>query len=124
MARQPADSVIHVIEHAPAPDMEMSGNVQVFANPIYDGSNKKRVGRDQGICGHVRFAKTWECVWTTFLPGGQITAEGPESDTEGTIYPFAITGGTGMYANARGWLKERTHNKAGTQFDEFFHVSG
>ena len=117
-------AVIHVIEHAPAPDMQMSGSVQTFANPVFDSTNAKKIGRDQGICAHIGLTKAWECVWTTFLPGGQITAEGPETASGGTPYPFAITGGTAKYANARGWLGEKEHNKAGTEFDEFFHLSG
>ena len=118
MAAAEHDRVIHVIEHAPAPDMQMQGNLQMFANPIFDGKNVMKVGHDQGLCVHIRIAKTWECVWSTFLPGGQITTQGTATGVN------AITGGSGTYANAHGWVFVKAHNKAGTQFDEFFHVSG
>jgi hypothetical protein len=113
-----SDRVIHVIEHAPAADMKMQGDVETFWNFIYDGMNAKKVGHDQGLCIHFGFRKTWECVWSTLLPGGQITTEGTGAEAN------AITGGSGAYANARGWVFVKTHNKAGTQFDEFFHVTG
>lgn len=112
---------IHVIEHAAPAHMKMVGSVQLFANPIFDSHDAKQVGRDQGFCVHIALAKGFECVWTTILPGGDITSEGPEPDS-GNLLPFAITGGTGRYKNARGWLTEKVHNKAATEFDEFFHV--
>ena len=122
MRARSSSAVIHIIEHAPPPHMKMYGVVQTFANPIFDGRNAKRIGRDQGSCVHIALAKAFECVWTTILPGGAITAEGPMPD-KGEIPPLAITGGTGRFASARGWLQEKVHDKAGTQFDEYFHVT-
>jgi hypothetical protein len=121
-AARSTSSVIHVIEHAPGPDMQTYGQLTTFANPIFDGSNTMRIGRDQGFCVQINLAKSEECVWTTILPAGAITAEGSEPNS-GSLAPFAITGGTGTYRNARGWLYERAHNKAATQWDEFFHLS-
>jgi len=123
MSAYSSESIIHVIEHAPSQDMKMFGVVQTFANPIFDGRNAKRIGRDQGMCIHIGLAKGFECVWTTIVPDGSIMVQGPEVDS-GPPLPLAITGGTGKFRDARGWLDERTHNKAGTQFDEFFHVTG
>jgi hypothetical protein len=122
MGTRPSDTVIHVIEHAPPPNMRMVGGVLTFANTIFDSRNAKRIGRDQGFCLDIALAKSSECVWTTFLPDGQISAEGPLSDTETTL--VAVIGGTGRYRNARGWAEEKVHNKAGTEFDVIFHVSG
>ena len=121
-AARVAGSVIHVIEHAPGPDMKTYGQLTTFANPIFDGANMRQIGRDQGFCIQINLAKAEECAWTTILPAGAITAEGPEPNS-GSLPPFAITGGTGTYKNARGWVFERAHNKAGTQWDEFFHLS-
>jgi hypothetical protein len=50
-------------------------------------------------------------VWTTILPDGSITAEGPFSDTAPSD-TYAVTGGTGLYENVRGSLVE-TVNAAG-----------
>ena len=122
MRTRASDTVIHVIEHAPPPNMRMVGGVLTFANTIFDSRNAKRIGRDQGFCLDIALAKSSECVWTTFLPDGQISAEGPLSDTETTL--VAVIGGTGRYRNARGWAEEKVHNKAGTEFDLIFHLSG
>jgi len=56
------------------------------------------------------------------LPNGQITVEGPFSDTGNTA--LAITGGTGKYRNARGSMDLKFHDQAGTEFDFVFHVIG
>ena len=116
--------VIHVVEHAPPPHMQTIGPVMTFANPVFDGGDTRRVGRDQGFCIRIALAKGWECVFTTLLPGGQITAEGPESDNENLTFPAAITGGTGRYKNARGWSTDTARNKAATKFDLVFHLTG
>ena len=115
-------SVVDVIERAPAQDMKMVGGVLTFANPIYDRSNMRHIGRDQGFCVHIALAKGDECTWTTFLPDGQISADGPLSDTETTR--VAVIGGTGRYVGAHGWAEEKVHNKAGTEFEVVFHLSG
>jgi len=97
------------------------GNVLTFANPVYDSADAKRIGSDNGFCVRTVKGKSWECMWTTFLPNGQITVEGPFSDAGNT--KLAITGGTGAYANARGWMELNYHNKKGTQYDFVFHVT-
>jgi hypothetical protein len=116
-----AGSIVDVIERAPAQDMRMIGAVLTFTNPIYDSRNVRRIGRDQGFCVHIALAKGDECTWTTFLPTGQISAEGPLSDTETTH--VAVIGGTGRYVGAQGWAEEKAHNKAGTEFELIFHLS-
>jgi hypothetical protein len=79
MRTSPRSTVIYVIEHAPPQNMQMIGAVQTFANSIFDSRNAKRIGKDQGFCVRIALAKGYECAWTTFLPGGQISAEGPLS---------------------------------------------
>jgi Dirigent-like protein len=123
MRADPSTTVIHVIEHAPPPHMQTIGPMTTFANPVFDTSDTKRVGRDQGFCVRIAIAKGAECVFTTLLPGGQITAEGPESENENLTFPAAITGGTGKYKHARGWSTETARNKAATKFDLVFHVT-
>ena len=118
---------VHVVEHADTDAVsngtkaDAPGNVLTFANPVYDSTDAKKVGTDNGFCVRTVKAKTWECMWTTYLPKGQITVEGPFSDTGNTA--LAITGGTGIYANARGWMALGYHNPKGTKFDFVFHVS-
>jgi Allene oxide cyclase barrel like domain len=119
---------IHVIEHATTDAVtngsatDAAGNVLTFANDVFDSADKVKVGTDQGYCVRIVVGKTWECNWTTFLSGGQITVEGPFSDTGNTV--LAITGGTGKYRNARGWMELNYHDTAGTEFDFVFHLHG
>src|SRR5436309_2519517 len=115
---------IHVTEHAmtDSVDVDEVGHVLTFANDVYDSSDTAKVGSDQGYCVRVVAHKSWECNWTTFLPGGQIAVEGPFSDTGNTA--LAITGGTGKFRNARGWMELNYHNPQATEFDFVFHLHG
>jgi hypothetical protein len=117
-------NTIHVIEHATTDsvDVDAVGHVLTFANDVFDSSDTTKVGSDQGYCIRIVVGTSWECNWTTFLAGGQITVEGPFSDTGNTV--LAITGGTGKYRNARGWMELNYHNPAGTEFDFVFHLHG
>ncbi|HZO48541.1 MAG TPA: dirigent protein [Gaiellaceae bacterium] len=118
---------VHVVEHAVTDAVsngakaDKAGNVLTFANPVYDAADEKKVGTDNGFCVRTVKGKTWECMWTTFLSAGQITVEGPFSDAGNT--KLAITGGTGAYANARGWMELDFHDQKGTKFDFVFHLS-
>ena len=126
-SKQDGDS-IHVIEHATTDEVtngsssDSAGNVLTFANDVFDAADTSKVGSDQGYCIRIVVGKTWECNWTTFLAGGQLTVEGPFSDTGDTT--LAITGGTGKFRNARGWMELAYHNPAGTKFDFVFHLIG
>lgn len=120
-------TTVHVVEHAVTDAVsngtkaDTLGNVLTFANPVFDTADATKVGSDNGFCVRTVKGKAWECFWTTFLSKGQITVEGPFSDTGNT--KLAITGGTGAYGNARGWMELNYHNKKGTKFDFVFHVT-
>ncbi len=111
---------ISVIEH-PSHDKiidigakgDSPGDMFMFHNQLFDETDTTLVGTDSGMC--IREAPKqgiWECWWTITLADGQITAEGPFSDTADTDL-FAVTGGTGIYENVRGSAVE-TLTAAGT----------
>jgi allene oxide cyclase len=118
---------IHVIEHAVSDTVidtgavgDSSGDLLTFHNPVFGPKDAKRVGHDQGDCIRISPARgTWECRWVTWVSGGSITVEGPFFDTHNSV--VAVTGGTGIYRNARGsmTLKSRA---GGTEFDFIFHL--
>ena len=58
-------------------------------------------------------------MWTTFLPGGQVTVEGPFLDARATTL-LAVTGETGQYRNARGQMI--LHTRADGNFDFVFEL--
>src|SRR2546423_5528059 len=112
---------IHVVEHATTDAVtngsattDSAGNILTFANDVYDANDTTKVGTDQGSCVRTVVGKAWECMWTTFLPRGQITVEGPFYDDGNSV--LAITGGTGIYRDAGGEMELKYHNPAGTEF--------
>ena len=75
---------ITVIEHATSDTTtdtgatgDSVGDVLTFANDVFDAANAQKVGTDQGYCLRVVAGASYECTWTTFLPGGQIVVVGP-----------------------------------------------
>lgn len=91
------------------------GDLLTFANPVYDATNKTRLGTDQGYCVRVIAGKSWECFWTVSLKEGQITIEGPFYDSGDSV--MAVTGGTGKYAGAKGTLKLHPRDAKGSSYD-------
>jgi allene oxide cyclase-like protein len=119
--------VITVIEHATtdatadtgAPG-DSAGDVLTFANEVFDANDRTKIGSDQGYCIRAVAGTSYECNWTTFLPDGQITVEGPFYDAKDST--LAITGGTGRYRRARGSMDLEAREN-GTKFAFKFHIS-
>jgi allene oxide cyclase len=123
--------VIHVVEHAITdtvqefhPPRASLGDVLAWHNPVYNASDTRQVATDNGYCIRtVATGKTeWECAWTTLLPGGHITVQGPYYD-DGTDTTLAITGGTGHYAGAEGSMLLHARNSAGSEYDFIFTLT-
>ena len=121
---QPA--TLHVIEH-PVTDTvvntgapgDTTGDLLTFHNKLFNATNTKVVGRDQGSCIRISPARgSWECMWTNFLPGGHITVEGPFFDSHDSI--VTVTGGTGVYRNVRGQML--LHARPNGQFNFVFSL--
>jgi len=123
---KPGEVTLHVIEHATTdavtdltPSGDSAGDVLTFANELFDRTDTKHTGHDQGFCVRTVAGAAWECWWTAFLAGGQVTVEGPFYDARNSR--LAVTGGTGAYANARGWM-QLLSRAGGTQFDFVYHL--
>src|SRR4051794_41379546 len=114
-----------VIEHATTDATtdtgDTAGDILTFANEVFDRADAHAVGTDQGYCVRVVAGKSYECNWTTSLAGGQITVEGPFLDAGDST--LAITGGTGRYRKARGFMKLHSLEN-GTKFAFEFHFAG
>jgi allene oxide cyclase len=119
---------VHVIEHA-ITDTEIplapggkdeKGDILTFNNPVFNTANKTQVGHDEGFCTRLQVTlRIWECLWTTFLKGGQITVQGPYYDTHNSV--LTITGGTGVYDGARGQMKLLARD-GGKEYDFIFEL--
>ena len=99
---------------------DSAGDVLTFANEVFDRTDARRVGTDQGYCIRVVPGTSYECNWTTFLAGGQIVVEGPFYDAKDST--LAVTGGTGRFRRARGTMDLHAL-KNGTKFAFAFHLS-
>jgi hypothetical protein len=117
---------ITVIEHATSDTTtdtgasgDSVGDILTFANDVFDATNATKAGTDQGYCVRVVAGTSYECTWTTFLPGGQIVVAGPFYDAKDST--LAITGGTGRYRDARGTMELHARS-GGTEFAFVFHV--
>jgi hypothetical protein len=121
-------ATVHVVEHAitdteipTGGGKDVKGNILTFNNPVFDAADKKQVGHDEGFCTRIAPAQgIWECLWTTFLKGGQITVQGPYYDTRNSV--LSITGGTGAYRSARGEMVLKSR-KGGTEYDFIFDLA-
>jgi hypothetical protein len=108
--------------HPPANSL---GDTLGFHNPVFDAADKKQVGSDNGFCVRsVATGKTeWECNWTAFLSGGQITVEGPYYD-DGTDTTLSIIGGTGAYVGVEGQMVLHARgNPVGSEYDFIYQFS-
>lgn len=126
--RATSSTTVHVIEHAVTDTPVQSGgkgdktgNLLTFHNKVFNTADRRQVGRDQGFCTRIVPGASYECLWTTFLAGGQITVEGPFLDKANSV--LAITGGTGRYRDARGEMNLISRN-GGKEFDFIFHLDG
>jgi hypothetical protein len=117
---------VTVIEHATTDAVtnpgqpDTTGDILTFANDVFDANDSAKVGTDQGYCVQVVANVSYECNWTTFLPGGQITTEGPYHVTSDST--VAITGGTGRYRHVRGEMELKSL-EGGTKFAFVFHLN-
>jgi hypothetical protein len=119
--------VIRVVERAETDAVtdtgareDSAGDLLTFANVVYDEKNAKQVGTNQGFCVRTVVGKAWECWWTIFLEGGQITVQGPFLDKGDSV--LAVTGGTGKYAGARGEMKLHARDEKGTSYDFVYEL--
>jgi allene oxide cyclase len=106
-----AGETLRVVEHVldeptihlgPKEAADSMGDINIFANPVFDSTNTRELGTLQGSCVRVIVGKSWQCSFSLVLATECITLEGPYNDTGANV--FAITGGTGRYVGAKGQM--------------------
>ena len=88
---------------------ETAGDLFIYSGDLFNRKGGKNVGRAAGECrtvstGSVHAEST--CTVHMILAGGKIVAEGLFNTADvfgGKTVAFPITGGTGIYRNARGY---------------------
>jgi allene oxide cyclase-like protein len=120
--------VLTVIEHATTDATtdtgaagDSAGDILTFTNEVFDRSDAHKVGTDQGYCVRIVVGTSYECNWTTILADGQITVEGPFFDSGDSR--LAVTGGTGRYRTARGFMILHPL-EGGAKYSFEFHLVG
>lgn len=119
---------ITVIEHATTDtpvhvgggSTDSTGDQLTFHNEVFNKTNTKKVGTDLGNCVLIEPNVSYECAWTTFLPGGQIDVQGPFLTASNTV--MSITGGTGKFRNASGQM-QLISQAGGTEFKFVFQLN-
>ena len=114
-------TTVGFVDNAPA-NVDSPGDVVVGASDLF-GRRDKQIGTAHWTCVRTHPGLR-HCTLTYFLARGFLTLQGPyRDDGTGT---FAITGGTGRYRTAHGWmdLTSTTTTDGGQTFvyEERFHV--
>ncbi|HEY0397495.1 MAG TPA: hypothetical protein VGF00_03865 [Acidimicrobiia bacterium] len=84
------------------------GDRFIYSGDLFDRKGGKNIGRAGGNCETVSTGAAHAesvCTVNLILAGGELTGQGMANTAElfgGKTVPFAITGGTGVYRNARG----------------------
>jgi hypothetical protein len=77
------------------------GDMEIIRQQLYDRS-PRLIGRAELVCTFVDSRRSRVCRGTYFLPRGKLVVGGSLLFRQ--FYDMAVTGGTGLYDNARGTL--------------------
>jgi hypothetical protein len=101
------------------PTGDSYGDLNVFANPVFDETDTTEVGIDSGTCVRI-VVNRWECTWTLILDNGQLTVQGPLNDDADSV--LAVIGGTGDFLGASGQLTMAQRPDDPTRTDMTFEL--
>ncbi len=92
------------------------GDYLVFGDPLINPNTQQVIGHNEGSCLLTDVANNiFECSVTFVLKGGSISVEGPY-DGNGGVNVGSVDGGTGIYRNARGQVRDYAVNDSLTDF--------
>jgi allene oxide cyclase len=114
-------TAVQFVDAAPAGDS--LGDTVIAASDLFGASNR-RIGTAHWTCVRTNVGRLRQCTLSYFFARGMLALQGPyRDDGTGT---FAITGGTGRYRTAHGWvdlLSTTTPDEGRTfVYRERFHV--
>ncbi|EFL18361.1 hypothetical protein [Streptomyces sp. C] len=92
------------------PGSPKQGDQVVVRSLLFDEEHN-RIGETHGSCVTTRGGadEAEQCLVTYILPGGQLTTQGVYFNyLDQGPFDSAITGGTGKYKKARGWVHSKT----------------
>jgi hypothetical protein len=102
------------VPHMSRQDPPQVGSRLVFQDLAYNHGQQfgkpdgAPIGRAEGVCTLIAVSKKpqAQCLITAHMPDGQIVVAG-EGDPGAKFTHYAVVGGFGAYANARGWVTGR-----------------
>jgi allene oxide cyclase len=119
-------TVLRFVEHSETDQVidlgdsgDSFGDLNVFANPVFDESDTTQVGVNSGTCTRI-VVNRWECSWTLILDNGQLTVQGPLNDDADSV--LAVVGGTGDFLGASGQLTMAQRPDDPTRTDMTFEL--
>jgi allene oxide cyclase len=119
-------TVLRFVEHSETdqvvdlgPTGDSYGDLNVFANPVFDETDTNEVGVNSGSCVRI-IVNRWECTWTLILQNGQLTVQGPLNDDAESL--LAVIGGTGDFLGASGQLTMTPRPDDPTRTDMLFEL--
>jgi allene oxide cyclase len=119
-------TVLRFVEHSETdqvvdlgPTGDSFGDLNVFANPVFDETDTTQVGINSGSCVRI-VVNRWECTWTLILDNGQLTVQGPLNDDADSL--LAVVGGTGDFLGASGQLTMAQRPDDPTRTDMTFEL--
>jgi hypothetical protein len=92
--RQVSEARVDVGRHGKSP-----GDMEIIRQRLFDRTSKQ-IGRAELMCTFVDSRRSRICRGTYFMPKGRLVVGGSLSFRQ--FYELAVTGGTGLYDNARG----------------------
>ncbi|MFE1560608.1 hypothetical protein ACFW6V_37195 [Streptomyces sp. NPDC058734] len=95
------------------PDSPKQGDQVAVRSLLFDEEHNQ-IGETHGSCVTTRGGadEAEQCLVTYILPGGQLTTQGVYFNyLDQGPFDSAITGGTGKYKKARGWVHSTTESK-------------
>lgn len=80
-----------------------SGDWRYYRNPLYDSDYEEEIGWADGRCVQTAPGEWAYCDWSLYANTWTLNAHGVVDETNGDNW-FAVTGGTGAYADVSGYV--------------------
>jgi hypothetical protein len=82
------------------------GSRMIFTIPLKDAGTETKIGYEQGECVFLhKKSNKYYCTYVVHLDGGGVSVQGTLPYSDPLVGKVPVTGGTGIYEGASGYLK-------------------
>ena len=117
-----SDRVLAVTRIDVGPKGVSPGDEEIIRSRLLERGTGKTIGRSELVCTFVDSGRSRVCRGTYILPKGDLAVSG--SLLYRQFYDLAVTGGTGLYDNARGTLNVTQTGRKPTRNQVVFRLVG